>query len=61
METAISGLSACEIVAVSKNDKKMEQRKVKFILLKEVGHAYIDRTVTDQEMEQALAEIGAVI
>lgn len=61
METAISGLSACEIVAVSKNDKKMEQGKVKFILLKEVGHAYIDRTVTDQEMEQALAEIGAVI
>ena len=61
METAISGLSACEIVAVSKNDKKMEQGKVKFILLKEVGYAYIDRTVTDQEMEQALAEIGAVI
>lgn len=59
MATFIEGLSAQEIVAVSKNDKKMEQGKIKFILLEEVGKAYIDRTVTDREMEQALIEIGA--
>ena len=59
MAVSIDGLSAQEIVAVSKNDKKMEQGKVKFILLEKVGKAYIDRTITDAEMERALVEIGA--
>lgn len=60
MVVSIDGLLAQEIVAVSKNDKKMEQGKIKFILLEKVGKAYIDRTVTDIEMEQALIQIGAV-
>ena len=40
-----------------KNDKKMEAGVIRFILLDRVGHAYIDRTVTKDEMERALATI----
>ena len=41
-------------IAVSKNDKKMDAGKVKFILLKSVGDAYIDRDITDDQMRRAL-------
>ena len=45
------------MIAATKNDKKMEAGVIKFILLDRVGHAYIDRTVTKEEMERALAAI----
>ncbi|MBO4389680.1 MAG: 3-dehydroquinate synthase [Lachnospiraceae bacterium] len=47
-------LSSAEILEVSKNDKKMDQGKIKFILLSSVGEAYIDPTVTDEEILTAL-------
>lgn len=59
MVVSAEGLSAQEIVTVSKNDKKMEQGRVKFVLLEKIGQAYIDWTVTDSEMETALEQIGA--
>lgn len=59
MPVLAEGLSAKEIVTVSKNDKKMEKGSIKFVLLEQVGQAYIDRTVCDKEMEEALYQIGA--
>lgn len=53
----IEGISAEEIVLVSKSDKKMDAGKIKFILLDKVGNSYIDTTVTDEEMKQALKNI----
>ena len=35
----------------------MEAGVIKFILLDQIGHAYIDRTVTEEEMERALSAI----
>ena len=55
--TCVSGLNTEEVIAATKNDKKMEAGVIKFILLDRVGHAYIDRTVTKDEMERALATI----
>lgn len=55
--TSVSGLDPEEVIATTKNDKKMEAGVIKFILLDRVGHAYIDRTVTKEEMERALAAI----
>lgn len=49
------GIAAEDIVSVSKSDKKMEAGKIKFILLKELGNAYVDRTVSDEELLQASA------
>ncbi len=50
----INGLTADDVIKISKNDKKMDQGHVKFILLNSVGNAYIDRTVTDEEMKESL-------
>ncbi|HIX59028.1 MAG TPA: 3-dehydroquinate synthase [Candidatus Blautia gallistercoris] len=46
----ISGLTKEQILAVTKSDKKMEGGRVKFILLKQLGEACIDTTVSDEEI-----------
>lgn len=46
-----------EVIAASKNDKKMDGNKVKFILLKKVGKAYIDMTVDDNTMRRSLKNV----
>ena len=45
-----SGITANDILRISKSDKKMEAGKIKFVLLNEVGNAYVDKTVTDEEL-----------
>lgn len=46
-----------EILRLTKSDKKMETDKIKFILLKKIGKAVIDTTVTDQEILEAVNEL----
>lgn len=46
-----------EILALTKSDKKMETGQIRFVLLKKVGKAVIDRNVTDEDILQALEEI----
>lgn len=46
----VSGLLPKNIVEISKSDKKMEAGKIKFILLKDVGNAYVDKTISDEEL-----------
>ena len=55
--TSISGITIEDIIAISKNDKKMDAGKIKFVLLKEIGNAYVDETVTDEEMKRALEKL----
>lgn len=45
------------IIKLTKNDKKMEAGSLKFILLKKIGNAYIDKTVSEEEMKRALESI----
>ena len=52
--SAVSGRDPVEVIAATKIDKKMEAGVIKFILLDRLGHAYVDRTVTDEEMKDAL-------
>lgn len=54
MNRDISELSADDIVKTTKSDKKMVGDKIKFVLLRSVGDAYIDMSVTDDEMKQVL-------
>lgn len=54
LPVSFEGLETGDIIETTRSDKKMEQGKVKFVLLKGIGKAYIDRTVTDQEMADAL-------
>ena len=55
--TQVSGLEKDAIVAASKNDKKMDSGIIKFILIHSIGNAYVDRTVTEDEMKQALDQV----
>ena len=59
MPLTVSGLSADEIIETTKSDKKMDSGTIRFILLEEVGKAYIDKTVTDDEMNAGLSRILA--
>ena len=49
-----TGLVPEQILAATKNDKKMDSGRIRFILLHEIGEAYVDRTVTDEEMLDAV-------
>ena len=54
MNGDISELSIKDIIKTTKSDKKMVGDKIKFILLHSIGEAYIDMSVNDDEMENAL-------
>lgn len=54
---SIDSIDPEEILRLTKSDKKMENGQVKFILLKKVGKAVIDRTITDEEILDAIREI----
>lgn len=47
------GITADEILQISKSDKKMEAGKIKFVLLHEIGNAYVDKNVSDMELIEA--------
>lgn len=50
----VDELGADEILAASKSDKKMENSRIKFILLQPLGNAVIDKTVSDEEILDAV-------
>ena len=50
----LDALDENEVVLATKSDKKMEHGQIKFILLKSIGHAYVDFTVTDEEIRAAV-------
>ena len=54
---SIDAIDPQEIVGLTKSDKKMEAGQIKFVLLKKVGKAVIDRNVTDEEILEAVKEI----
>ncbi|MBQ8233081.1 MAG: 3-dehydroquinate synthase [Lachnospiraceae bacterium] len=53
----VDGIDPEEIVKLTKSDKKMENGKIKFVLLKKIGKAVIDRSVTEEEILAAVKEI----
>lgn len=57
MPVTVDGLYEKEIIETTKSDKKMDNGSIRFILLKNIGHAFVDKTVTDQEMAQGLCSI----
>lgn len=54
---SISDGNSDEILKLTKSDKKMDGDHVRFILLKKVGKAVIDTTVTDDEIIAAVNEL----
>jgi len=54
---SIEDIDLQEILTLTKSDKKMEGGQIRFVLLKKVGKAVIDSSVTDEEILAALQEI----
>lgn len=54
---SIEDVNPEEIYALTTSDKKMEGNQIKFILLKKVGKAMIDTTVTKEEIIAGINEI----
>lgn len=48
-----------DILDAGRRDKKRDSGKIRFILLRELGEAYIDDTVTEDEIREALKSIDA--
>ena len=49
----VKGLRPEDIVKTTKLDKKMDAGKVKFVLLKKIGEAFVTRDVEDEELLRA--------
>lgn len=56
---SVAGLNAEDILAATKKDKKMDQGRIRFILMDGIGKSYIDTTVTDEELLTCIQEIVA--
>ena len=54
---SIDNIEPAKILELTKSDKKVENGKLRFILLKKIGKAVIDTTVTEQEILDAIEEI----
>lgn len=54
---SIDDIDPEEILTLTKSDKKMESGQIRFVLLKKVGKAVIDKTVTDEDILNAIREI----
>ncbi len=57
MMTSVSALERESFLAVCHRDKKADGAKIKFILLKGIGQAYIDSEVSDEEIWSAFQMI----
>ncbi len=54
---SVEDIDPQEILRLTKSDKKMASGQITFVLLKKIGKAVLDRTVTDQEILDAINEI----
>ena len=50
LPVSVSGMKAEDIVFACRHDKKMDGKQIKFILLKQVGEAFIDTSITQEEL-----------
>ncbi len=53
----VQGLTAKEILETTKLDKKMEAGKIKFVLLKRTGEAFVTKDIEDKELLMAIQYI----
>ncbi|MBE5845359.1 MAG: 3-dehydroquinate synthase [Butyrivibrio sp.] len=54
---SVEDIDVEEVIKLMHSDKKADANSIRFVLLKKVGKAVIDTTVTDDEIREALKEI----
>ena len=57
LPASTEGLEAERVVEITRSDKKMEAGSIKFVLLQGIGKAFVDRTVTGEELLFAAEQI----
>ena len=57
LPTYTDGLESKSVVEVTRSDKKMEAGSIKFVMLRRIGEAFVDRTVTEEELLFAVSRI----
>lgn len=57
LSISVTDVDSKQVLAATKNDKKMDGNTIQFILLKEIGTAYVDRQVTEEEMRLGLRAV----
>ncbi len=55
---SVDKLDYDKVLELTKSDKKMDNGVIRFVLLKKIGKAVIDETVSDDEIKAALEEIN---
>lgn len=55
LPVSTEGLDAGKVVETTRSDKKMEAGSIKFVLLRSIGEAFVDRTVTEEELLDAVS------
>ena len=58
---SFQGLDTEQILKVTRSDKKMERDKIKFILLNGIGQAFVDKTVSNNEIRAALNYLNSEV
>ena len=53
----VDAMDIDQVAALTKSDKKMENGQIRFVLLKSIGEAFVDSTVTEEEIRLALKEL----
>jgi len=46
-----------KVISYTKNDKKVSGDKIKFVLINNIGEAYIDMDVSDEDMRQSIKDL----
>ena len=57
LKTSVEWMNPNEVLAITKSDKKMIGKQVKFILLKNPGEAYIYRELTDEQILEGISYV----
>ena len=57
LPASTEGLEAERVVEITRSDKRMEAGSIKFVLLQGIGKAFVDRTVTGEELLFAAEQI----
>lgn len=60
LPVSIGKLDNDAVVRITRSDKKADGKMIRFILLRSIGQAYIDTTVTEEEIIEALNVIQEV-
>lgn len=55
---SIDNIDPSQVLKLTKSDKKMDAGTIKFVLLNKIGKAFIDTSVTDAEIIEAINEIN---